>query len=86
MEGLVPIALSFVIWFVLPDSPENARFLTPAERQFVADRLALDTGTGHSKVTNNDNIQFHHITAAFKEWKIWAAIIMFLANTIGVYG
>lgn len=27
-----------------------------------------------------------HITAAFKDWKIWAAIIMFWANTIGVYG
>ena len=27
-----------------------------------------------------------HIISAFKDWKIWAAIIMFWANTIGVYG
>ncbi|KAL1954411.1 hypothetical protein VTO42DRAFT_1181 [Malbranchea cinnamomea] len=86
LEGLVPVALSVPVWFFLPDSPERASFLTPAERQFVVDRLAFETGSGQGKVTNNDKITVKHVVSAFKDWKVWAAIVMFWANTIGVYG
>ncbi|KJF60734.1 uncharacterized protein CIMG_08681 [Coccidioides immitis RS] len=86
IEGLLPVVLAAVVWKILPDSPEQARFLTKAEREFIVNRLALETGSGHGKVTNSDKIQLHHIVAAFKEWKIWGAIILFWANTIGVYG
>ncbi|KAI1608295.1 major facilitator superfamily domain-containing protein [Exophiala viscosa] len=86
LEGLVPVALSFVLYFVLPDSPETARFLTKEEKEFIINRLALETGSGHGRVTNSDRIQFKYVKAAFKEWKIFAAVVMFWANTIGVYG
>lgn len=86
IEGLVPIAVSFVLYFILPDSPETARFLTKDEKEFIINRLALETGSGHGRVTNSDRIGFHHIKAAFSEWKIWVAIVCFWANTIGTYG
>jgi hypothetical protein len=86
LEGLLTVLLSFIVWYILPDSPERARFLTPHERRFVVDRLALETGSGKDRVTNSDKIGMHHIKAAFKEWKIWATIIIFQANTIGIYG
>ncbi|EEP77816.1 predicted protein [Uncinocarpus reesii 1704] len=86
LEGLLPVALAAVVWRILPDSPEKARFLTNSEKEFIVNRLSLETGSGHGKVTNSDKIQWHHIIAAFKEWKIWAAIVLFWANTIGVYG
>ena len=86
LEGLIPVAMSFFTWWLLPDNPETARFLTKEEKEFIINRLALETGSGHGRVTNNDRIRMHHITAAFKEWKIWAAVIIFWANTIGVYG
>lgn len=86
IEGLVPVALSLVIWKLLPDSPETARFLTKHEKEFIINRLALETGSGHGRVTNTDKIRFHHVVAAFKEKRIWAAWVMFWANTIGVYG
>ncbi|KAK2811655.1 hypothetical protein FQN50_001998 [Emmonsiellopsis sp. PD_5] len=86
LEGLLPVACAFVVWFILPDSPERASFLTPIERKFITARLSSDPGTGGGKVTNNDKIKPRHIWAAFKDWKIWAAVVMFWGNSIGVYG
>lgn len=75
-----------MIWKLLPDSPETARFLTKDEKELIINRLALETGSGKGKVTNADKIQKKHVIAALKEWKTWAACIMFWGNTIGVYG
>lgn len=84
LEGLAPVAVSFFLYFLLPDNPETASFLTQAEKEFVVNRLALDNGSKTSKagrVTNNDKIGMHHIKAAFSDWRIWVAIVMFWANT-----
>ncbi|KAF2098516.1 MFS general substrate transporter [Rhizodiscina lignyota] len=86
IEGLVPVALAFVIWWLLPDNPETAKFLTKDEKELIINRLALETGSGKGKVTNSDKIQMKYIIAALKEWKTWAAVVMFWGNTIGVYG
>lgn len=86
LEGLVPVVVSFFLYFILPDSPETAKFLTKHEKEFIVNRLALETGSGHGRVTNSDKINFNHIKAAFSEWKIWAAVICFWANSIGTYG
>lgn len=86
IEGLVPVAMSFVLYFILPDSPETAKFLTKHEKEFIVNRLALETGSGHGRVTNSDRISLKHIKAAFSEWKIFGAVVCFWANTIGTYG
>jgi len=86
LEGLVPIFCSFWIWWALPDSPETARFLKKHEKEFLINRLALETGSGTGRVTNADKIKWKHIKAALSEWKIWASVVMFWGNTIGVYG
>jgi MFS family permease len=86
LEGLVPIFCSFFIWWLLPDSPETARFLKKHEKEFLINRLALETGSGTGRVTNADKIKWKHVKAALSEWKIWASVVMFWGNTIGVYG
>lgn len=86
LEGLVPIVCSFFMWLLLPDSPQTARFLTKHEKEFLINRLALETGSKVGRVTNADKIKLKHVIAALKEWKIWAAVIMFWAASIGTYG
>ena len=86
LEGLVPIAVSFVLWKLLPDSPETATFLEKHEREFLVNRLAAETGTGSGRVTNSDKITLQHVLSAFKEWKIWAMIVVYWGNSVGVYG
>jgi len=86
LEGLIPVALSFVLYFLLPDRPETASFLTKTEREFVVNRLALYTGSGHGRVTNADKITLHHVKVGFSDWRVWAAVIPFWGCSIGTYG
>lgn len=86
LEGLVPVIFSAFLWKLLPDSPETATFLEKHEREFLVNRLAAETGSGSGKVTNADKIRFHHVLNAFKEWKIWAMIVVYWGNSVGVYG
>jgi MFS family permease len=78
--------LAFATPFLLPDKPATASFLTPEEREFVITRLEFETGSGSGKVTNDDRITFAHVKHALSEWKIWAMVIVFYGNSIGVYG
>ncbi|KAL3488364.1 major facilitator superfamily domain-containing protein [Aspergillus germanicus] len=84
LEGLVPVAISFTLYWLLPDSPENARFLTEDERRFAASRLY--TETGYTEQSNSDRIQMKYIKAAFADWKTWVAVICFWSCSIGIYG
>ncbi|KAK5736137.1 hypothetical protein LTR17_007659 [Elasticomyces elasticus] len=86
IEGLIPVFFSLFVWKLLPDSPETASFLLKEEKEFIINRLALETGSGHGRVTNSDKITMRQITSALKEYKIWMAWVMFWGNTIGVYG
>lgn len=86
LEGLIPIALALVIWKILPDSPETAKFLTQPERDLLVSRLANDHGSGQGQTTNADKIGKTQILAGLSDWKIWAATVVFWGNTVGVYG
>lgn len=86
IEGLVPILFSLITWKLLPDSPDTAWFLKEEERKFIKARLVVDTGSGRGKVTNDDKLRVRHVVAAFREWKIWAMLIVFWGNTVTVYG
>jgi hypothetical protein len=86
LEGLVTVFISFFVWYLLPDRPGTAKFLTAEEREFVIGRLQLETGSGKGRVTNEDRIGVRHVLQALKEWKIYASVIPFWGNSIGVYG
>ena len=86
LEGLAPIVVSFTLYFLLPDKPETAKFLTKEEREFVVNRLALYTGSGMGRTTNADKLSKSHIMSAFSDWKVFAAVIPFWACSIGTYG
>jgi MFS family permease len=86
IEGLIPVFLSLFIWKILPDSPETASFLTQRERDYLVNRLSEDPGTGTARVTNQDKMDKRHIIAGLSDWKVWAAVVIFWGNTVGVYG
>jgi MFS family permease len=86
IEGLIPVALALVIWKILPDSPETAKFLTQPERDLLVRRLQDDSGSGQGKATNNDKMGKQHIIAGLSDWRIWAGVVIFWGNTVGVYG
>jgi len=77
LEGLVPVAFALIIWKILPDNPETASFLEKHEKEFIINRLALETGSGHGRVTNTDKVNWRQVRAAFNEWKVYAAAVVY---------
>lgn len=86
IEGMMPVILSVVVYFYLPDSPATAKFLTQAERDFIVNRLAYETGSGAGKVSHDEKIQMRHVKDAFADWKNWAAMVIYCGVSVGVYG
>lgn len=44
IEGLLTCVVSFVWFFVIPDFPEDVKWLSDEEREFIRAKLAQDTG------------------------------------------
>jgi ACS family tartrate transporter-like MFS transporter len=42
LEGIPAVLLGIVVWLYLPDRPENANWLRPEQRQWLAGRLAAE--------------------------------------------
>ncbi|KAA8645314.1 uncharacterized protein ATNIH1004_006733 [Aspergillus tanneri] len=72
--GLITIAWSAVLWFYLPDSPSNARFLTPTEREFASLRPKKFQRTTQTKKW--DRSQFVEAWLDPKTW--WFLLFSFI--------
>jgi ACS family tartrate transporter-like MFS transporter len=74
LEGIPTLALGFVAWWGLPDSPAKADFLSPREKEIVTARLAQE-----------DRPQVHGFGEMMKDWRVWALIIPDFAIVFGIY-
>lgn len=81
LEGLITILMGLTTPFILPDSPETARFLTPEEKAIIRRRLEQDSGTSAGRVETKEKFQWKFIRSALLDWKIWFAVFIFWGNT-----
>ena len=66
IEGLATIVLAIVSYWLVPDWPETAKFLHPAERQMLVRRLAEDVaGATMNKWSKKTSMR------VFGDVKIW---------------
>ncbi|KAF2492178.1 MFS general substrate transporter [Lophium mytilinum] len=73
MEGLITVLISFACIFSIVPFPEQSTFLAPEEKEILLARLKADGGAvEHDKLTVGRALGF------FKDWKIWAAIIIYV--------
>ncbi|KXN91402.1 hypothetical protein AN958_00664 [Leucoagaricus sp. SymC.cos] len=78
ITGLITLVTSVVFWFFFPDSPANARFLTPEERVQAVQRIKVNqTGVENKKWKREQFIE------AFTDPKTW--LIAFLAALGNVF-
>jgi len=76
LEGIPAVILGFVTLRYLTDCPEHAKWLTPAEREWLARELAKDNSkisTGHS----------HSLSAAFLNPRVWLLIGIYFCIAVG---
>ncbi|MCJ1225726.1 hypothetical protein MMC12_002375 [Toensbergia leucococca] len=82
LEGTLTCVVAFVFYFLLPDFPEQAKWLTEEERTYVKDRLRKDQGRSAAERA----INFTDIVNAFKDWKIFIGGFMYFGLIVPAYG
>lgn len=76
LEGLPAVALGIVVWFILPDRPQHAGWLTPAERESLARSLGKPSPR-HCP---------HSTLSALLSPIAWRFSLVYLALVVGMYG
>lgn len=80
VEGIPAVFLAFVVFFWLPDRPQDARWLKPAEQKWIADTLAKETAETeqrHGKM---------RLREVFSNGRLWMLILLFFGVVFGAYG
>ncbi|KAJ6533655.1 major facilitator superfamily domain-containing protein [Mycena capillaripes] len=75
--GGVTMLWAFVIWFLLPDSPASARFLSPRMRILAVHRVA-----GNQVGIKNKRFKREQAIVAAKDFKIWILFVSVFAAAI----
>jgi sugar phosphate permease len=82
LEGLLTVLVSFAFFFMLPNFPEEVKWLTEEERTYVKARLQLDQGksAAERKITTRD------VGRIFKDSKIIVGGFMYFGLIVPAYG
>ncbi|GJN70701.1 hypothetical protein PLIIFM63780_002707 [Purpureocillium lilacinum] len=82
IEGGLTVFVSFFFFFLLPDFPEDVKWLSKDEKDFVAARLRLDQGQSarERKITLKD------VGNVFKDYKVIVGGFMYLGLIVPAYG
>ena len=70
VDGIPAVLLGLSAWFVLTDRPENASFLSPAEKQLVVDDMAADRAA-HSHAPAGS------IMEVLRSSKVWLMVVVY---------
>lgn len=82
LEGLLTVLVSFAFYFLLPDFPEEVKWLNNEERAYVTARLHADQGASGAerKTTLTD------VKNIFKDYKIILGGFMYFGLIVPAYG
>ncbi|KAI5990312.1 MFS general substrate transporter [Pisolithus orientalis] len=79
LEGAATFVVGFVALFVMVDYPSTAKFLTPAEQQYIIQQREFSEMDEKGDVTTQ-------VRAAFTDWQVWAMCIVQISITVPLYG
>ncbi|ESZ98731.1 hypothetical protein SBOR_0969 [Sclerotinia borealis F-4128] len=80
VEGLPAILAGILTWFLMPDSPEKAKFLTEEEVLVAQARKFRQVGTIDSERPHG--IQWSEVGAAFLDLKNWITALMYFSCNV----
>ena len=79
LEGIPAVILGVIVFFLLPDRPQNTKWLSPVEKDWLQARLYEETlqskGRAHFRLRD-----------AFLSRKIWLLCLIYFLLTVGIYG
>lgn len=82
LEGTLTCLVAFLFYFIIPDFPEDAKWLGEEERAYVKARLRADQGqsAAERKITARD------VGNIFKDFKIFVGGFMYFGLIVPAYG
>jgi predicted MFS family arabinose efflux permease len=80
LEGVLTCVVAIIFWFLLPDFPEDAKWLKEDERAYVKARLEVDQG----KSALERPITFRDVVNVFKDYKIIVGGLMYFGLIVPV--
>jgi Major Facilitator Superfamily len=80
LEGVLTCVVAIFFWFLLPDFPEDAKWLKEDERAYVKARLEVDQG----KSALDRSITFKDVVNVFKDYKIIVGGFMYFGLIVPV--
>jgi len=78
VEAIPALVLAVAVFFVLPDGPEDARWLSAPERGVIASALAAERQTGERDI--------HGVWSALKDSRVMLLCAIYFAIVVGLYG
>lgn len=82
IEGGATVFVSFFLWFLLPNFPEETKWLRKDEKDYVAARLRLDQGPAG----RDRSITWQDVKNVFKDYKIIIGGFMYFGLIVPAYG
>lgn len=82
VEGAFTAGLAFVLFFIIPDFPENCRFLSENERVFLKKKLEVYNGQSGFEVKHT----LKDVAGCFKDPMIWITALAYFGLIIPAYG
>ncbi|KAL9073506.1 MAG: hypothetical protein Q9161_002927 [Pseudevernia consocians] len=81
IEGLLSVVVSVPAKFLLADWPEQARFLTAEEKQYLLVRNGSDAGG----IAQMDHLDLAAWKRIFTDWKLYVASLIYIGITVSGY-
>lgn len=81
IEGSFTAGLAFILYFIIPDFPEEARFLNANEREFIKRKLAIYAGDSGFEIKQT----WKDVLKVFKEPSIYICALGYFSFIIPAY-
>lgn len=81
IEGLVTVVAGAISFWIIQDFPDNAKFLTEAERTVVIRRLQSDDQFSAA----GESFQMRYIWKSLRDWKTWLAMLLYMGTDGPLY-
>jgi len=81
IEGLVTVVAGGVSYWIIQDFPDNARFLTEAERTVVVRRLQSDDQFSAA----GEKLKLRNIWKSLGDWQTWLGMLLYMGTDGPLY-
>lgn len=79
LEAIPAVLMGFVVLFILPNGPQDARWLSEKEKGWIQSRLS-------EEASRADSPQRHHLKDAFTSGRVWLLCLLYFLMNVGGYG